>query len=92
VPVKAPVCGLPLALSETVHEADREPVAPGVNATEKVQVLDGVIVAAFIQVLEEMEKSEALVPVTESVELKTRFDPPVLVNVTLCEEDVVLTT
>lgn len=64
VPLSASVCEPVLVLSKTVKVADRAPVAVGLNVTETVQVVSGLIVPELGQVVDELSlKSAALAPV-----------------------------
>lgn len=65
VPDKATVCGLLVAVSETVSDADRVPVADGLNAMDTVQLAEAARLEP--QVLLETTKSAGSAPVTETL-------------------------
>ena len=76
VPVRATVCGLPDALSDTLTLAVLEPVVVGVNVALIVQLDPEPNVAPQVFVC---EKSPALVPVMEIL-LIVNVEPPEFVN------------
>ena len=87
LPLKATVCGLPLALSVMVTPALRVPVAVGVKVTLIVQEA---LAASVLGQLLVWAKSPALVPVSAML-LMVRSALPLLVNVTAWAVLVVLT-
>ena len=82
VPLRLTLCGLPVALSEMLTDALREPVAVGANVTLIEQVPPAATVAPA-QVSAVFEKSLAFVPPIVTVEM-VRLALPLLVRVTLC--------
>ena len=78
VPERLAVCGLPLALSVTVKDAERAPVALGVNVTLIVQLE---LAASDVPQLLVCSKSPLLVPVTAMLEILNAV-PPEFVSVT----------
>src|SRR5437016_9496166 len=77
-PERLAVCGLPLALSVTVKDAERAPVAVGVNVTLMVQLE---LAASELPQLFVCAKSPLLVPVTAMLEILNAV-PPEFVSVT----------
>jgi hypothetical protein len=76
VPVRATVCGLPVALSVIVTLAVRVPAALGVKTTYTAQLLPAARVdEEGGQVVEAIEKSLALVPVMAILERVTAAVP-----------------
>ncbi|HEY1577537.1 MAG TPA: hypothetical protein VGF82_10755 [Terracidiphilus sp.] len=65
VPESATVCGLPLPVSETLRVAERDPLALGLNVTDTLQVAEAARLDP--QVLLEMTKSPAFVPLTTTL-------------------------
>ena len=80
VPVSDTLCGLPAALSATLTEALREPVAWGVNVTLMVQFAP---VATLVPHVFVWLKSPLLAPATVIL-LIVSDALPVLVSVTAC--------
>ena len=82
VPVKLTVCGLPeVALSAILIEAERLPLAAGVNVTLIAQLP---FAATEVPQVLVWAKSPALVPVTDML-VRVKLALPVLVRVTDCE-------
>jgi hypothetical protein len=81
-PESATVCGLPVPASTKFNVAVRVPDAVGLNTTDAVQLADAATLAP--QVLVEMLKSPAFVPVMVTLETVTAAEVP-LVNVADCE-------
>jgi len=81
VPVRAAVCGEPVALSAIVRLAVRVPVAAGLNSTETVQVAAAARVVP--QVVADLRKELASVPVMVS-EVRVAVAVPVFLTVTTC--------
>ena len=79
VPVRATVCGEPVALSATERLAVRDPVTVGLNSTETVQLAPAARVAP--QVVADFRNDVALVPVVVSEESVT-VPVPVFLTVT----------
>src|SRR5437764_9329605 len=83
LPLRATVCGLPLALSVMLTLALRVPVAVGVKVTLMVQeALAARVLGLMGQVLV-WAKSALLVPL-KPILLMVRAALPLLVNVTVC--------
>jgi len=80
VPVKVALCGLPLALSETLTVPVRLPMAAGVKVTLIVQLPPAATEVPQVLV---WAKSLAFVPPTEMAAID-RLAPPVLVRVIVC--------
>lgn len=80
-PLSATVCGLPGALSVTVSDADRVPVADGVNVTEIVHV--DALPATVAQPELVSAKSPAFVPVMAML-VMVSVDCKALVRVRVC--------
>jgi hypothetical protein len=74
VPVSEAVCGLLPAVSEMVKVAVRAPVVVGLNSTVTVQLADAARLA--LQVLAEMLKSPAFVPVMDTLFIVMEDAPP----------------
>src|SRR5205807_2157813 len=89
-PLKATVCGLPLALSVMVTLALLEPVAVGENVTLIVQEAPAASVLELLGHVLVWAKSPALVPVRPML-LMVRAAVPLLVSVTVWAVLVVLT-
>ena len=81
VPVRATVCGVPVALSATERLAVRAPVAAGLNSTETVQL--AAAASEVPQVVADFRNEVALVPVTVS-EVSVTAPVPVFFTVTNC--------
>jgi hypothetical protein len=79
VPVRATVCGEPVALSAIDRDAVRVPAAAGLNSTETVQV--AAAASVVVQVFAEIRKEVALVPVRVS-EVRVRAVVPEFFTVT----------
>jgi hypothetical protein len=84
VPVRATVCGLPLALSVIEREAVSLPLMVGLKVTEMVQLVPAAIVAELPPFRHESvsAKSPALVPVSPML-LMLRSALPLFVKVTV---------
>lgn len=80
MPVRETVCGLPAALSVTLSEAARVPVAVGLNVTLIPQLFDAARVLAQVVV---SLKSALLGPVKPML-LIVSVAVPELVSVTVC--------
>jgi len=76
VPDKVKVCGLPVALSLMVSEAERLPVAAGVKVTFTVVLLPGVIVIGGVAAVK--ANSLAFVPVIARLVIIRLAVPPLL--------------
>ena len=81
VPLRATVCGVPVALSAIDRLAASAPAAAGLNSTETVQVAPAASVAA--QVVADFRKDVALAPVMVSEDSVT-VPVPVFLMVTTC--------
>jgi len=81
VPVKATVCGVPVALSAIDRLAVSAPVAAGLNSTDTVQLAAAARVVP--QVVADLRKDVALVPVTVS-DVRVTVPVPVFLMVTSC--------
>lgn len=81
VPVKALVCGEPVALSTTLSIAVAEPVAVGENVTDSVQ--EALAASDVPQVFDAIANCEALVPL-RPMELMVRAAVPALARVKVC--------
>jgi hypothetical protein len=81
VPERATVCGLFVAVSETVSVAARDPLTLGLNETEIVQVAEAARLVP--QDFPEMTKSPGFVPVTAMLLMVIDELVP-LVNVAVC--------
>src|SRR5437660_901588 len=90
LPLKATVCGLPLALSVILTLALRVPVAVGVNVTLMVQEAPAANVLELLGHVLVWAKSPALVPV-RPILLMVRAAVPLLVSATAWAALVVLT-
>ena len=86
MPVRATVCGLPLALSVMFSVPVRLPAAPGVNATWIVVLPPGATVIG--RVTAPRLKSAAFVPLMAKLET-VRFSVPALLMVIGCAAVVV---
>lgn len=82
VPLRATVCGLPLALSVTEILAVRAPVAVGLKVTLIVQFAPPARVAGLMGQVLVWAKSPGLVPLSEML-LMVSAAFPLLVSVTL---------
>jgi len=82
VPLKGKECGLPDALSVTENAAERAPEAAGVKVAPNVQLWVGVSVVVPVQVVPDIVKSAAFVPVIDTA-VMFRFALPVFVSVAL---------
>lgn len=81
VPVRATVCGEPVALSAIERLAVKAPAAVGLNSTETVQLAAAARVVP--QVVADFRKEAALVPVMVS-EVSVTVTVPVFFTVTVC--------
>jgi hypothetical protein len=81
VPVRATVCGDPVALSAIESEADRAPAAAGLNSTETVQL--AAAANEVVQVFAEIRKEEEFVPVRVS-DVSVSAEVPEFFTVTTC--------
>src|ERR1017187_1271156 len=81
VPVRATVCGDPVALSAIDSEAVSAPAAAGLNSTETVQV--AATASDVPQVVADLRKDVAFVPVTVS-DVSVRAAVPEFFTVTSC--------
>jgi hypothetical protein len=80
VPVRATVCGLPVALSATESVALRAPAAWGENVTLIVQVVPG---ARLVPQLFVCKKSPLFIPVT-IIDVTVSVVVPMLVRIAVC--------
>src|SRR5690348_2848082 len=87
LPVRGTVCGLLAALSAMLIDAERGPSAAGVNVTDTDAELFGASVSG--REIGVSEKSPAFVPMIDTAEM-TRSAVPLLLNVTVCDADEVL--
>ena len=83
VPLRATLCGLPVALSVNVRLALRAPAIVGVNMTFKVHEAPAGIVLGLMGQLLVWAKSPALVPVSTML-VRVKAPVPLLVSVTVC--------
>ena len=83
VPVRATVCGLPVALSEMVSEPERAPAAVGVKVTVSVQEAFAATLVPQLLVCEKSPEAVAL--------LIVRAEVPVFFSVTVCDALAVVT-
>ena len=81
VPLRAAVCGVPVALSATESEAVSAPVAAGLNSTDTAHV--ALTASEVPQVFAEMTNELALVPVSVS-EVSVSAPVPEFFTVTTC--------
>ena len=81
VPVRATVCGEPVALSAIESEAVNAPAAAGLNSTETVQLAP--TASEVVQVFAEMRKEVAFVPVRVS-DVSVSAAVPEFFTVTTC--------
>ena len=81
VPLRATICGVPVALSATDRFAASAPAAAGLNSTETVQLAAAANVVP--QVVADFRNDVALVPVMVS-EVSETVPVPVFLMVTTC--------